>query len=88
MNVRKVGTVRLGSFDYDLAINGRGVLAKEGLDLYGRPTAEEVPLRHLVEGKGPQSSMPWDQLAQELLTLLAQTMIERDAALASLQKGS
>lgn len=83
--VRKVGTVRLAGKEYDLAMNGRGVLGEEGLDLYDRPATKGVPLKRLIEGP---PGISWDQLAQELVTLLAQAMIERDAALASLQKGS
>jgi hypothetical protein len=88
--VRKVGTVRLGGKEYDLAMNGEGLLALESPDVYGRPAARRVSL-HEAAGVGlSQQPQPeeWPRLAQNLLTLLAQTMIERDAALASLQKGS
>lgn len=78
--VRKIGTVRLGGHDYDLAVNGKAVLAFEEDDLYGRPAARAVTLDAASGGD-------LRTLAQELLDALAVAMRERDAALLALQKG-
>lgn len=82
--IRKVGTITLDAIDYDLAVNGEGKLATERTDIYGRPYAHEVTIFELI---GKDSGIHTQNLCQELLTLLARTMIERDAALLALQKG-
>jgi hypothetical protein len=88
--VRRVGSVHLGGVDYDLALNGEGILALEELDVYGRPAARRVHLGRVVGSAVSQQVTPnedkWAGLAQDLLTLLARTMVERDAALASLHR--
>lgn len=83
--IRKVGTITLDKTDYDLAVNGEGKLATERIDIYGRPYAHEVSIYDLC---GKDSDIRTQNLCQELLTLLARTMVERDAALASLQKST
>lgn len=72
----KIGSVQIGSEEYDVAMNGRAVFAREGKDLYGRPAAHEVPLDAVA---GCTLGDVSRELIQNLLNLLASTMKERDA---------
>lgn len=85
--VRKIGTVTLNGVTYDLAMNEHARLGLEGEDLYGRPSTREVTIDEAATGIGGQEPYFRDTINQ-LLDALAVTMKERDAALASLQKGS
>lgn len=83
----RIGSINLGGVDYDVAVNGKAVLAQEGKDLYGRPAAHAVPLTGAAGGCGPGIHLgTLGDLAQELLNILAATMKERDAALARVHK--
>lgn len=88
--MRKVATVTLAGQVFDLALGPRGVepdvagqrgvLAREGEDLYGRPVALEIDLESELQAIGNVA------FVEALLLLLATTLQERDAARVALQK--
>lgn len=86
--VRKIGTVTLNGITYDLAMNDRAYLGLEGRDLYDRPATREVTIDEAAAGGGDGGKPYFRDTIHQLLNALATTTKERDAALASLQKGS
>lgn len=80
----KIGSIALRGEAYDLAANGRALLAREGQDVYGRPSAKEIRLEDLLVGASDLSI----GICQSLLDQLASAMKERDAALARLRQNA
>lgn len=70
--MRRIGTIRLLDQDFDLALGEpRAVLAREGLDLYGRPMAVEVDLESELAAMGNVA------VVEALLLLLAREKVNR-----------
>lgn len=74
---------RLADVTQEMAARGghvRAAIAREGVDLYGRPVALEVDLESELAAVGNVA------FVESLLLLLATTMQERDAALAAARR--
>lgn len=76
--MKRIISISILGHDYDLAVNGRAVLAIERKDIYDRPYAHEVPLENV-------SSV---EFSQELLNLLAKAIQDLEAALEGLRRES
>lgn len=83
--MKQITTIEILGHTYDLAVNGRAILAVEKKDIYDRPYAYEVPLEDV-------SSV---EFTQEVLNLLAKSIVEskriemeREAALEGLRRES
>lgn len=61
--MKQITTIEILGHTYDLAVNGRAILAVERKDIYDRPYAHEVPLEDV-------SSV---EFTQEVLNLLAKS---------------